>query len=671
MTMRRSFQFVSAATLVFALGAGAAAAEPAANDTEVLKVTVSSRELVDKPISPLLCGNFIEDGFGRQVEMLWSEMLFNPGFEEIPPVHGWWGAAPGKDYHNEIWWHSGYEENPWYVISSTNGPKLDYSRYGNFRQGLQSARLPSSAEPASVAQDGMYLRPGITYTLTGFVSLQEPGGLPKEVTAGFYQEKDLSRPIIERHITDLDTGWKETCGWKRVSLAFTNQAYQGRATFAFTRPAGTELGLDGLSLMPSDNIRGWRREAVEALRRVNPRVIRWPGGCYASFYHWRDGIGPAEDRRPRESFWGGLACNNAGTAEFVGLCAELGAEPLICVNMLTGTAAEAADWVAYCNGGASNPSGALRAAHGCAKPFGVKYWELENEAYRKYSSLEYARRCVEYARLMKKAGPSIKLAMIGYANYRRSLPEMLEIAGGWIDLVTDRGADAETLRVIAAYNRKSGRHIQLCNTEDYPSSGSHSRASLELGLNTARELMTYQRLGGDFAWMNFNNMANTWGQNVVECSKETVWLSSAGLVMELFSRCPAAWPLRLDASSEDLMDRALTATGLGWPVAKRPATPPPPAVAQAAWDKPRKMLVLLVLNYQKTPRNMLFDIRATGLKPRAMEVSTITAPDLGTCNYDMDHQAVHRADRVESLDPLPEIHFLAPPFSVNQILLRR
>ncbi|MCX6928439.1 MAG: hypothetical protein NT154_35310 [Verrucomicrobia bacterium] len=654
--------------IVFLAGYPGQAAVPTTNDAEVLKVTVSRRELVRKPVSPLLCGNFIEDGFGRQVEMLWSEMLFNPSFEVIPPVHGWWGPAPGGDYHKEAWWHSGYEENPWYVSPTNSTLKLDYARYCFFRHGLQSARLPASPGSASLAQDGLYLRPGVNYTFTGFVALQEPKGLAHDVTVGFYHEQDLTRPIVTQRITDLDSSWTETCTWKRVLLALTNQTYEGRATFAVTRPGGTELRLDGLSLMPSDNVQGWRREAIEALQRVNPRVIRWPGGCYASFYHWRDGIGPAEDRRPRESFWGGLAYNNVGTAEFVGLCAELSTEPLICVNMLTGTAAEAADWVAYCNASASKPGGALRKSHGYAKPFGVKYWELENEAYRKYTSLEYARLCVEYARLMKRADPSIKLAMIGYANYRRSLPQMLEIAGKWIDLVTDRAADAGTLKVIEAYNRQTGRHIRLCNTEDYPPAG--SRSSLELGLNTARELLTYQRLGGDFAWMNFNNLANTWGQNVVECSKKTVWLSSAGLVMELFSRCPAAWPLQLDANAEDLMDRALTATGLGWPVANRPASKPPPVIVQAAWDMSRKTLVLLVLNYEKTPKSMVFDLTATGLKARTQRISTISAPDLGTCNYDSNHQAIRRTDREQPVEASPEFHFLAPPLSISQVLLR-
>src|SRR5437763_1233542 len=117
-------------------------APAATNDTEILKVTVTSRELVRTPVSPLLRGNFIEHGFGRQVEMLASDMLFNPSFELLPPLHGWWGPAPGGDYHKEAWWHSGYAEKPWYVISSNTTLRLHYARYCFFRHGLQSAVLP-------------------------------------------------------------------------------------------------------------------------------------------------------------------------------------------------------------------------------------------------------------------------------------------------------------------------------------------------------------------------------------------------------------------------------------------------------------------------------------------------------------------------------------------------
>jgi hypothetical protein len=91
---------------------------------------------------------------------------------------------------------------------------------------------------------------------------------------------------------------------------------------------------------------------------------------------------------------------------------------------------------------------------------------------------------------------------------------------------------------------------------------------------------------------------------------------------------------------------------------------------QAAWDMPRKTLVLLVLNYEKTPKSMVFELSATGLKARTKRVSTISAPDLGTCNYDANHQAIRRIDLAQPIEAAPEFHFSAPPLSINQVLLQ-
>jgi len=84
-----------------------------------------------------------------------------------------------------------------------------------------------------------------------------------------------------------------------------------------------------------------------------------------------------------------------------------------------------------------------------------------------------------------------------------------------------------------------------------------NRAAPESGIRwgyamtSAAELLRFQRLGGDFLWANFNNMANTWGGNVIECAKEGVWLSAAGCVFELMSTSPAAWPLAHEAVQTD------------------------------------------------------------------------------------------------------------------------
>ncbi len=128
------------------------------------------------------------------------------------------------------------------------------------------------------------------------------------------------------------------------------------------------------------NIRGYRQAAIEYLRGLVP-VLRWPGGCFADDYHWRDGIGPAE-KRPRtvNSHWGNYVEDNSfGTHEFVELCRLIGAEPYITGNVGSGTPQELRDWMEYCNYPSGSSLSDERAHNGSAQPFGVKYWAVGNE----------------------------------------------------------------------------------------------------------------------------------------------------------------------------------------------------------------------------------------------------------------------------------------------------
>ncbi len=129
------------------------------------------------------------------------------------------------------------------------------------------------------------------------------------------------------------------------------------------------------------NVHGIRRDVLEALKRIHPGVLRWPGGCFAEEYHWRDGIGARNDRKSRvNTFWGGVTESNAfGTHEFFELCELIGAEPYICGNVSTGTAGEMQEWLEYVNAGEGSELAALRAANGHARPFGLKYFGIGNE----------------------------------------------------------------------------------------------------------------------------------------------------------------------------------------------------------------------------------------------------------------------------------------------------
>lgn len=131
------------------------------------------------------------------------------------------------------------------------------------------------------------------------------------------------------------------------------------------------------------NTRGIRNDVIEALREINPPIIRWPGGCFADYYHWKDGIGP-RDQRPSiiNSSWGGVTEDNSfGTHEFLDLCDLLDAEPYLCVNVGSGTVQEAADWVEYVNSSNESPMTKLRKQNGREEPWDVKFWAVGNESW--------------------------------------------------------------------------------------------------------------------------------------------------------------------------------------------------------------------------------------------------------------------------------------------------
>ncbi len=129
------------------------------------------------------------------------------------------------------------------------------------------------------------------------------------------------------------------------------------------------------------NTQGIRNDIVEALRKINIPNLRWPGGCFADEYHWKDGIGPREMRPTMiNTHWGGLTENNHfGTHEFFDLCDQLGCEPYICGNVGSGTVQEMAQWIEYMTFEGKSPMADLRRENGREEPWKIKYWGVGNE----------------------------------------------------------------------------------------------------------------------------------------------------------------------------------------------------------------------------------------------------------------------------------------------------
>lgn len=131
------------------------------------------------------------------------------------------------------------------------------------------------------------------------------------------------------------------------------------------------------------NTNGVRNDIIDALKALKIPNLRWPGGCFADTYHWKDGIGPKE-KRPSivNTWWGGVTENNSfGTHDFLNLCKVLGAEPYLSGNVGSGTVQELSDWVQYVNFSGESPMSTLRIENGQEKPWGVKFWGISNEAW--------------------------------------------------------------------------------------------------------------------------------------------------------------------------------------------------------------------------------------------------------------------------------------------------
>jgi alpha-N-arabinofuranosidase len=697
---------------------------------------ITGKEISKEPISPLLYGNFIELGYGRQVEGMWSEMFFNRSFEAFYPYRSinkaWYDLYfdenhPEKGYETDWskfdWYHSGYEHNEWYAAPGTpDKPSVitDTSTFikctsplrkvvlipkkGGCGHGSQYLEVVNSENEkwGALAQSGKLLRKGVNYAFTGMIKSNNG---PLTVEIRMYPQGNWEKPI--QVIPVKITGDH----FNPVSAVIKNPHFAGYATFSLWIPPHASIDVDDFSMKPDDNYFGWRRDVVKVLKEVNPKIIRFPGGCFASFYNWKNGIGPYSERKPKPSyFWGGLNYNDVGTAEYAMLCNAVGAEKQIVVNVyhpakrkydvdfpnwqdpmpdgyvfpefmsLTDGAQSAAEWVAYCNSKAGENKWAdLRVSHGYVQPFHVKYWELDNEVHRWFEAKDYAWAVVVYSKAMKAVDPSIKIGMAVYGgrpdkkDFHHSLNDMLAIAGPYIDFVADRG-DGETLSLqmlnkVRHYNALHGTHIKYCDTEwlayntdvkrdtynmaakDGNATKSFSFSKWYYALNLVRNYMAFQRLGDGVGFVNFNNLANTHSQSAMETPKEGSFLTACGKVLQFISRSPAAYVLNIeDYQARENDDYQV----------------------QAAWDTNHTRLVLYVCNRTKDSQVTHFDWSDLQRHFSRAVISTLYAKDPLSMNTTKDHNAIKRSDRNKVLRGQKSgFSIQTPPYSFCQIVLSK
>ncbi|MCA9186875.1 MAG: DUF1080 domain-containing protein, partial [Planctomycetales bacterium] len=225
-------------------------------------------------------------------------------------------------------------------------------------------------------------------------------------------------------------------GWSEYPFVIESSGDALDGTVRVSLLGKGSVKLDQFQMMAADSMAagGFRPDLLEAVRGLRPPIIRWPGGCFASLYLWKDAIGPQHERRIYSAhMWEDQDINSMGTDEYMALCEKTGAKPLLVINTgllesACGAPAQfrlpsdedylpyALQWLEYCNGDASTPMGALRAKNGHVEPYNVVHWEIDNETWS--AGVEaYIEKVRQFAPALrakaKELGTPIKLAACG------------------------------------------------------------------------------------------------------------------------------------------------------------------------------------------------------------------------------------------------------------------
>jgi alpha-N-arabinofuranosidase len=367
--------------------AGAAAADPVAASIDATRT--------GPPITPLLFGGFMEPATTPGwAEMLSDRKFFNRVTSQPDPaaVTGGFGRRG--------------PQRRWRPV----GPDAFVAMDGaNAYVGEWSPRVRlEAASPHGVSQSGLALRAGRAYT--GRVALAGGPGARVKVSLVWGPNPGDRQTIPVPALA---------ARYATFPLTFTAgaDASDGRFEIVGTGTGTFHVGV--ASLMPADNVSGFKAATIHWLKELGIEIARWPGGNFVSAYDWRDGIGD-RDRRPprRELAWNGLESNDMGIDEFMTFCRLVGALPYLAVNSGLGDAHSAAEEVEYVNGPAATRLGGLRAANGHPEPYGVRIWGVGNEMYGPWqwghmSIRQYPDKHNLMVKAMREVDPTIKVIASG------------------------------------------------------------------------------------------------------------------------------------------------------------------------------------------------------------------------------------------------------------------
>ncbi|HVZ66568.1 MAG TPA: alpha-N-arabinofuranosidase [Lacunisphaera sp.] len=453
----------------------AAAADPG------VAVLLVDTDHVPATVDEHIYGHFLEHINHSVVDGLYAEQVRGQGFE-------------GKDFATY-----------WKPIGEDGGATLVAEK---FQRGERSVRLAVHGGTAGIHQDRLFVEAGQAYD--GSVWLK-----PEDGNASL-SLRVVSASGAELAHVDLPTAGAQ---WQETPFRFTVSTTDPQASLEIVASGRGTVLVDFISLMRADaRAHGkLRPDLLAALKALRPPFIRWPGGSYASVYHWRDGIGPAVARKyiPNE-IWGGYSdYYGFGTDEFMELCRQLGSEPLVVLSAVNTDPAAleyAMDWVHYLLDPPTTEWGRLRATNGHAEPYRVPYIQIDNEPMNHgLSAAGYAEIVNLYGRRLRAIAPQVKIVACGQkrSNDMQWSQTLIDVAGDNFDLLGCHNYEYEPenfatgvrriedyLEKLSDYVRRSAHPgIKLAVLEW----GSCRTYDWRAGLHTAGLLMSYEKLSPELA----------------------------------------------------------------------------------------------------------------------------------------------------------------------------
>lgn len=350
------------------------------------------------PISKYIYGQFLEHIGGIVNNNIWAEMLDDRKF--YYPINSHPPAEPaGPSWRRTAVRH-------WVPIGADEFVTMDAER-PYVGEHTPMVKL-SETDAHGIQQSGLAVRKGRSYTGRAVLAGTPVTAVKVTLIWGSGENDRQSITIA-----------KLRAEYRKFPLSFNVESDTDDARLEITGTGTGSFHIGTVSLMPANNVQGFRAEVISALKQLHSGVYRWPGGNFVSGHDWRDAIGDADQRPPiMDPVWHAVQPNDVGTDEFMTLCRLLDVEPYVTVNGGFGDAWSAAQLVEYANGADTTPMGKLRAANGHPQPYHVKFWGVGNEPWGEWQLgfmpvAQWELKHNLFAKAMRKVDPTIKLIAAG------------------------------------------------------------------------------------------------------------------------------------------------------------------------------------------------------------------------------------------------------------------